>query len=129
MTAHSAIKRAQAAATAPVYLEPGASSGRLAYDPDKHLKAWLPVVGPHLKVLRKTYANNKTGVVGVGYGRKGHGFCFIVNLGRRSKFFNINRLGRSEAFRLAVKCRAEWEQRINEINAAILKARQHEVTK
>jgi|GEM_PF-3055325 len=125
MTAHNPVKRAQAAGFEPVRLTPESSGGRCSHDSVTGLRVWIPVQGPHLKVIRKSFARSRTGVVGVGYGHKGPGGPngFVVNMGSKSRFFNINRLGRSEAFRLAVKARAQWEQRIEEINQAILAAR------
>lgn len=64
------------------------------------------------KFYRKPTARSRTGVVGVGfatvrsYGKTASYFTANVGTVRR---FNINRLGREEAFRRALKCRAEHE--------------------
>lgn len=63
--------------------------------------------------VRPAYANNKTGICGISevfikHGPRFRPF-FVVSPHRRR--FGIDTLGREEAFRRAVKCRAEHEAR------------------
>jgi len=59
---------------------------------------------------RKTFIRNNTGIVGIAYRSKG-GYEYYrvsitnpITLKRFTKQFNINRLGKEEAFRLATEC-------------------------
>src|SRR4051812_31330573 len=74
-----------------------------------HGNVWQPVRGPHLRVVRRGYRKNRTGCVGISFSKSGNGRCtyFIVNLGRSNRRIRIETLGREEAWRRAVKLRAE----------------------
>jgi hypothetical protein len=101
-----------------------AAGGRSGFD-----GRWLRVQGPHLRAVRSRHARNRTGCPGVSFsverrGRKTYQF-FYVNLGRRNRRFNITTLGREEAWRRAIKLRAEHEARVEEINHGILLARKN----
>jgi len=83
------------------------------------------VKGPHIRALRTKHARNKTGVVGISYGKdrsRGRSY-FWVNLGSSSRKFCIETLGRSEAWRRAVALRYEHERKIAQANTVILSAR------
>ena len=93
---------------------------------------WARVRGPHLRALRMRHARNRTGCPGISFGvsrvRRRDGSVrvrhfFYVSLGSAWKKFCIEALGRNEAWRRALKLRAEWETRIRQANAAILAAR------
>lgn len=99
-----------------------AAGGRSGFD-----GRWERVQGPHLRAVRRRQARNRTGCPGISFGvetrgRRTYQF-FYVNLGRRSRRFNITILGREEAWRRALMLRAEHETRVTEINHAILIAR------
>jgi len=95
---------------------------------------WTPVRGPHLKTVRTKFSRNTTGVPGISLSRiacnaGGKKYLyFYVQLGRATRRFNITTLGKSEAWRRALKCRADHELSIRNINAAILDARQKSET-
>jgi hypothetical protein len=87
------------------------------------------VKGPHLRVVRKRYARNKTGVVGISLAnrRAPDGRVarrLVVNLGSTNRAFNVETLGPNEAWRRAVMLRAEHEAKVARANAMILKARE-----
>lgn len=87
--------------------------------------AYKPIVGPPLRKIHAKHKTN-TGCVGVTYVRLTTRPCsfFSVALGgKRRRRFRIETLGRSEAFRLAVKCRSEHELQTAAINAEILRER------
>lgn len=89
---------------------------------------WEAVRGPHLIQVRQRFARNRTGCPGISYGQqrrhnRDYEF-FYVNLGKTHRRFNITTLGREEAWRRALKLRAEHEARIAEINGAIRAARE-----
>lgn len=89
---------------------------------------WTPVQGPHLKVVRTKHAGNRTGVPGIAFTsfqpRKARRVdAFVVNLGKTCRRFNIRTLGREEAWRRAVRLRAEHELKIRAVNAQIVEAR------
>lgn len=90
---------------------------------------WERVQGPHLRVVRRRHARNRTGCPGISFSVERHGRktyeYFYVNLGRRNRRFNITALGREEAWRRALTLRAEHEDRVAEINRAILQARKN----
>lgn len=99
------------------------------WDEEKQVHVWQPVKGPHLSTVRKQHARCKSGVVGISFsvfakdkGRAKHRY-WIVNLGSTSRSFNIDTLGPREAWRRAVKLRAQHELAVAAKNAEILKAR------
>jgi hypothetical protein len=128
MSAHNQTKRSEASCvlSLPALSPSTAAGGCLAYSPEEKKNIWRPVQGPHLCALRQHCVKNRTGVVGIAFGQKKRGsstWYFIVNLGRRSRAFNIKTLGRHEAWRRAVKCRANHELKIASRNAVVLAAR------
>jgi hypothetical protein len=68
------------------------------------------------KAIHRSHTLNNTGVVGISFWRgsnwekaRRHSY-FVVSLGvRRRPKFNIDTLGKEEAWRRAVRCRAEFE--------------------
>lgn len=93
---------------------------------------WTPVQGPHLKVVRQKHARSRTGVPGISYGTTRHRTktggrrmrsYFVVQLGRTTRKFCLESLGRNTAWRKAVECRARHEITVRQINAAIEAAR------
>lgn len=92
--------------------------------PPIHGNKWQPVRGPHLRVVRTRHARNQTGCVGISisHSRDGRTY-YYAQLGPTSRRFCIQTLGRQEAFRRAVKARADHEIKVREANAAILRAR------
>ena len=86
---------------------------------------YKPIAGPPLRKIHAKRRNN-TGCVGVTYvsltTRRETYFAAALGAGRRRRF-RIETLGRHEAFRLAVKCRAEHERQTAAINSAIRETR------
>jgi hypothetical protein len=85
------------------------------------MSPYKPIVGP---ALRKVHAKRSTatGCVGVTYVRltnRPQTFFSAALGGGRNRRFRIETLGRHEAFRLAVKCRAEHELQTAAINSGI----------
>jgi hypothetical protein len=58
---------------------------------------------------KEATSSSRTGVRGVGFRLINGNPCFVAFLKSRSREFNCNRLGREEAFRRALKARAEFE--------------------
>lgn len=91
---------------------------------------WERVTGPHLRAVRSQCARSKTGIVGISRCRFRKGRkkplreYYIAQVGPRSVSFCIDTLGHDEAFRRAVRARAEHEMKVRRANAAILAARQ-----
>lgn len=133
MSAHDPTKRAEAAArpraARPSALD-GAQAGHIAHKPGVG-SVWVPVGGPHLRATRTTNARSRTGCVGISYGtivdrrtaRQPRRRYFIVNLGKTSRKFCIDTLGKELAWERALRCRAAHERAIRAVNAAILAAR------
>lgn len=127
---HDPAARAAAAARSPLSREDLAIAGG---GEDLAGGKWLRVCGPHLRAVRNQHKRNRTGCPGISMGttrmRRADGTYrrrsfFYVNLGKSSRKFCIESLGREEAWRRAVKLRADHEKRIAAINAEILAARQ-----
>jgi hypothetical protein len=89
------------------------------------MSPYKPIVGPALRKIHAKRRNN-TGCVGVTYvrlsNRPGTYFSAAIGPGRNRRF-RIETLGRHEAFRLAVKCRAEHELQTAAINSGIRETR------
>jgi hypothetical protein len=73
-------------------------------------------------VAHQPQGNSRTKVLGVGFaeivlGRRKVPH-FVATCGRRTRAFNIRRLGRDEAFRRALKVRAVYETDVAERRAA-----------
>ncbi len=125
---HDAAARREAAVKRfePVAPEPEALQGARG---GKKLSGgrWQRVEGPHLRTLRKACPRNRTGVVGISLGhvmKNGRiQRVLYVNLGRTHRKVYVERIGPTEAWKRAVKIRAEHERRIAAANAAILRAR------
>ena len=86
---------------------------------------YKPIAGPPLRKLHAKRTTN-TGCVGVTYVRlasRPQTFFSAALGGGVRRRFRIETLGRHEAFRLAVKCRAEHETKVSAANAAILRER------
>lgn len=90
---------------------------------------YLPVEGPHLTQIRRRRTN--TGVPGVSFssaqrgpGHRRYDYFFAKVGGNRSVRFNIQTLGREEAWRRAVRARAEYETTVMTANEAIRAARE-----
>ena len=88
---------------------------------------YIPVQGPRLKQLRPSRQTN-TGVPGISFGirmspsgRKVN--YFFTRDDRRSFSFNIDTLGREEAWNRALRVRAQHEREVTARNAAIMAAR------
>jgi len=111
--------------------------GEDVYLPHLRRNGWKPVVGPHKIALRSKDRRNKTGCVGISetviQARKnGRVSCkryFYVQLGRQSRRFNIDALGRAEAWRRALRLRARHEILIQNLNERIDFARQQEIAR
>lgn len=90
-------------------------------------QAGAAVSGPHLRVARTRHARNKTGVVGISFGRfRKRGklvSAYFVQLGSSAREFRVDTLGRAEAWRRAVALRAEHVRKTTLANAVILQAR------
>lgn len=91
-----------------------------------------PVQGPHLRVARRRFARNKTGVVGISLSRKvrANGRIerrLVVNLGSTNRSFNVETLGPNEAWKRAVALRAQHEAKVARANAMIIAARERRV--
>lgn len=128
-TAHDADRRAESSADprllAGQQLDLSDCASGLA-----HGGRWIAVRGPHLKKVYRRNKRSRTGVQGIGYyvgpaapGRTTKYRYFVVSNGRQVRRFNITTLGKEEAWRRALKCRAEHELRIRAINETILSAR------
>lgn len=91
----------------------------------EHAHEWIPVEGPHLRVVRSRDRRSKTGVVGISVSRskaKGRHYIY-VNLGSTSRKFCIETLGRAEAWRRAIALRRAHVEKLALANAAIIAAR------
>jgi hypothetical protein len=123
---HDKARRQAAAAHKPLVLEGPCRGG------DKLSGGvWRPVEGPFLRTVHRS-ARNTTGVPGISYStlriRRKDGSVrirrvFYVNLGLTHRRFCLDTLGKEEAWRRAVRLRAQHEMRIRQINEAILTAR------
>jgi hypothetical protein len=89
---------------------------------------YLPVQGPRLKQLRRRSTN--TGLPGVSFvssrrgpGHRRYDYFYARVGGNRSVRFNIDTLGREEAWRRAVRARADYERTVEAHNTAVLTAR------
>jgi len=133
MSAHNPEARAAAGAmpvvlfgvygrTVESYRPPEGDLGTAA--PAQHRHKWVPVSGPHLRVVRERSARNKTGIVGISFSRARDGGRYVyVNLGSTSRRFNLATLGREEALRRAIALRKEHVRKLLQANAVILAAR------
>lgn len=93
--------------------------------PRRH-RAGCCVRGPHLRVVRRRQARNRSGVVGVYESTRpdGRGRRYVyVQIGSRTCRFNVGTLGRAEAWRRGIALRAAHECKIAQANAAIVAAR------
>jgi hypothetical protein len=67
-------------------------------------------------VARQAQGNSRTHVLGVGFAeitiRRRKVPHFVATCGRRTRSFNIRRLGKHEAFRRALKVRAAYETQV-----------------
>ncbi len=88
-------------------------------------KAGAAVSGPHLRTVRRRFARNRTGVVGISleYERVRDRHFYVVNLGAGHRRFCVETLGRPEAWRRAVALRHEHERKVLLANATIRHAR------
>lgn len=127
---HNPDARAEAAALTPITRADlaGAAGGEKLGG-----GVWVRVQGPHMRAVRRTYKRNHTGCPGISLStsrsRRADGsfrtrHYYYVNLGKTHRKFCLESIGREEAWRRAVRLRAEHERRITAINAAILEARQ-----
>lgn len=136
MAKHDPNARAAASATRRPRLPEipvDAAAGTPDYDPETQKTIWVPVRGPHLRTVRQRFARNTTGCPGISRAtcrlrRPGGGWnvreYFVVNLGQTCRKFGITTLGEAEAWRKALRCRADHELRIRAINQTILTKRQ-----
>lgn len=85
------------------------------------------VQGPHLRVARRRFSRNKTGVVGISAGRYRSGRKILrvlyVNIGSRCRMVYCDRIGMEAGWKKAVAIRAEYERKVEMANATILRAR------
>lgn len=90
---------------------------------------YFPVEGPHLTQIRRRRTN--TGVPGISFssakrgpGCRRYDYFFAKVGGNRSVRFNIQTLGREEAWRRAIRARADYETAVMAANEAILAQRE-----
>lgn len=91
------------------------------------VKSWLPFQGPRIINIR-TKSGSNVGIPGISESTQ---FCnerpyarFSVRLGKRIRSISSKRIGRAEALRRAIRCRAQYELAARAANAAIQKARE-----
>lgn len=129
--AEATVPRWRSATPSPLQL-------RHAAEPE-HGHHWQPVRGPHLRPVHAKHGKSRTGVVGISYGIRNMKrkttpeplvrHFYFVQLGGTNTSFCLETLGKAEAWRRAVRCRAEHELKIRRANAAILAARKAQTKK